>query len=370
MEKMRFSALPYRAAPVLAGLIWLTACAAPTSQTLATSAVTLHTVSTDISESAVVSRETQALSPAEWRRVVQTVPNAAYELGPDDEISVAVYMHPELSMPPPSANQGGGIGALITGDGTTNLPLLGTVHLGGMTIGEAQDALTADYATYVKSPNVTVGLKQAHGLTYYLLGAFPAPGVKYPLHDLSLLEALALGGGVDLANADLYQAYVAQGTTKLPIDLHALLVDGDLTQNITLAAGDTIVVPSAATENAFVFGAVGKPGAIGFENGSLSLLQALGGAGLDLASYTNARLAQVRVIRAHGKTAEFFVVDANAILGGKAAPFSLLPGDIVFVPPTLVATWNQVIAQLLPSLQATSAAFTPFVDIRYLQVTH
>ena len=53
---------------------------------------------------------------------------------------------------------------------------------------------------------------------------------------------------MELSNADLYQAYVVQGSRKMPVDFHALLVDGDLSQNITLSSGDTIVIPPASTE--------------------------------------------------------------------------------------------------------------------------
>jgi polysaccharide export outer membrane protein len=204
-------------------------------------------------------------------------------------------------------------------------------------------------------------------MRYYLLGAFTSPGIKYPLHPMTLLQVLALGGSVNLPEADLYQAYVAQGNVKLPVDLYALLVQGDLTQNIELASGDVVVIPSSSTENAFVFGAVTKPGAVPFEGGSLSLLQALSQAGLDLPSLTNAELSNIHVIRAGGRSAEFFVVNAAMIANGQAVSFDLQPGDIVFVPPTMVATWNQVLAQLLPSLQTVSAVLNPFVSIKYLQ---
>jgi polysaccharide export outer membrane protein len=315
--------------------------------------------------SPIVSSEIQTLTPDELHQVTDTRAEPSYLLGPDDVISVSIYLHPELSVPQPGLNSGLS-GALITGDGTVSLPLVGPVKLAGLSIEQAQQALAAAYLPYVKDPNINIQLIQPQSMRYYLLGAFAAPGIKYPLHQLTLLEALALGGSVDIPAADLYQAYVAQGSTKLPVDLHALLIDGDLTQNIPLASGDTIVVPTSATENAFVFGAVGKPGAIPFQSGSLSLLQALSEAGLDLPNYTQSRLSEVRVIRAEGRTAEFYVVDATMILSARAASFNLQPGDIVFVPPTAVATWNQALSQLLPSLQTVSGALNPFVSIKYL----
>jgi polysaccharide export outer membrane protein len=315
--------------------------------------------------SAVTQTEVETLTQQEMWRALNGAIGGAYTLGPNDLLGVTVYQHPELSVP--SSNSNGIPGALITGDGTASLPLVGSVQLGGLTIAQAQNLLETDFAQYVKGARVNVQLIQAQSLRYYLLGAFASPGVKYPGQTMPLLDALALGGSVDLSSADLYQAYVAHGSTKLPIDLHALLIEGDMSQNVILANGDAIVVPTTSDESAYVFGAVGKPGAIPFQGGALSLLQAIGAAGMDLSSYTDARLSDVRVIRAHGASATFMVVDAGKIMAGEAAPLALEPGDIVFVPPTMVATWNQVIAQILPSLETVSAALQPFVSIKYLQ---
>lgn len=309
--------------------------------------------------------ETQSLSPSEVQRLTEAPTDTSYVLGPDDLVSVSVYLHPELSAPSADVTTGNG-GVLITSDGTVGLPLIGSVKLGGLTIHQAQQVLTNDYALYVTDPKVAIQLVQAQSFRYYLLGAFSAPGVKYPMHPLTLLEALSLGGTVDIPNADLYQAYVAQGNSKLPVDLYSLLVQGDLTQNITLASGDAIVIPSSANEDAYVFGTVSKPGAVPFSSGSLSLLQALSVAGMDLTSLTNTRLSAIHIIRADGPKAQFFVVNAQMIMDGQAESFDLRPGDIVFVPPTQVATWNQVLAQILPSLQVIAGVLNPFVVIHYL----
>lgn len=319
-----------------------------------------------VTSSAILSAQTETLTPDEVRQVMDTTPGSAYVLGSSDVIAVTVYLHPELSVPESGQNSNIG-GALITSDGTVELPLIGAVHLGGLTIVQAQQAVTQAYEAYLNDPKVALQLVSAQSLRYYLLGTFSNPGVKYPIRQLTLLEALALGGSVEIDQADLYQAYVAQGAVKLPIDLHALLIDGDLSQNVLLASGDTIVVPSTLSENAYVFGAVAKPGPVQFQSGGLSLLAALAGAGMDLTNYTDARLSRIHIIRSHGKTGEFLVVDAFLIMNGKAAPFQLEPGDIIFVPPTEIATWNQVLAQLIPSLQTVSDVLNPFVSLKYLR---
>jgi polysaccharide export outer membrane protein len=318
------------------------------------------------SKTAIISSYTQTLSPDEMSKVANLTIGGPYVLGPTDVISVTVYLHPELDVPV-IGNSSNTNGALITGDGVTQLPLIGGVHLGGLTVQEASEVLTHAYAHYIVNPKVAVQVQTAQSLRYYLLGAFTLPGVKYPIRHLDLLEALALGGSVDITNADLRQAYVAQGRVKLPVDLYALLIEGDLTQNIQLASGDTIVVPTAANENAFVFGAITKPGAVPFTSSGLTLLQALSGAGLDLTSLTNGELSNIHIIRGNGSTAQFMVVNANLITAGQAPSFVMQPGDIVFVPPTGIATWNQVLGELLPSLQTVSDILNPFVSIKYLR---
>jgi polysaccharide export outer membrane protein len=51
---------------------------------------------------------------------------------------------------------------------------------------------------------------------------------------------------------------------------------------------------------------------------------------------------------------------------GKAAPFFLKSGDIVYVPQTGISSWNQTLQLILPSLQTISAVLNPFVSIKYL----
>lgn len=343
---------------VVLGCATLSACSSPPLPPQ-------NTTASALAGSAVVSANQRALPASQQLPPPDTGEHAPYQLGPDDVISVTVYMHPELSEPQQGIASGLG-GVMITSDGTVSLPLIGNINIGGLTISAAQQKINKAFAVYVNNPNVTIQIVAAHSLRYYLLGAFSSPGVKYPGHVLSLLDALSLGGSVDFTNADLYQAYVVQNSKKLPVDFHALLAEGDLAQNITLAPGDTVVIPASSAEDAFVFGAVGKPGAVPFQSGALSLPQALSVADLDLQNYTSAELSQVRVIRSHGASADFMIVNVAKILQGKAVPFSLLPGDIVFVPPDGVATWNQVLTDLLPSLQTISGVLNPFVSIAYL----
>lgn len=96
------------------------------------------------------------------------------------------------------------------------------------------------------------------------------------------------------------------------------------------------------------------------------MLQALSVADMDLTNYSASKLGQVHIIRSNGNTADFIIVNAAKIVDGQAMPFQLEPGDVVFVPPNGVASWNQVINLLLPSLNTVNSVLNPFVSIKYL----
>ena len=207
-------------------------------------------------------------------------------------------------------------------------------------------------------------------IRYYLLGQFVSPGLKYADRSMRLLEALSLGGSIMMDRASLTGAYVARGGKRLPVNFRRLLRDGDMRQNIWLRGGDTIFVPDNGSEQAFVFGGAAgsnaKGGAVPFLNGRLDILQALAQSGIGFRERAQGRLSEVRVIRSEADRGQFFVIDVNKILRGDAGSFLLAPGDIVFVPEGAVATWNEAIQQILPTLQAISELLNPFVQIKFL----
>jgi polysaccharide export outer membrane protein len=43
-----------------------------------------------------------------------------------------------------------------------------------------------------------------------------------------------------------------------------------------------------------------------------------------------------------------------------------MDGDVVFVPKNFFGTWNDALAELVPTLQAISSLLQPFVSIKYL----
>jgi polysaccharide biosynthesis/export protein len=324
--------------------------------------------------SAIVSRERAELDPALLDQTIGGRDGDAYRVGPGDTVLVAVYGHPELSIAPYSGSLSGENGRLaglaIDNDGTIQFPLIGSVQVAGKTAEELRAFLERELVAYVKEPKVTVQVVFNGSIRYYLLGQFSNPGLKFSDRPLRLLEALSLGGSIQLERASLRTAYVVRGGKRLPIDFRRLVLEGDLKQNIKLRAGDLVLVPDKTSEQAFLFGGAAgsnaRGGAVPFVNGRLTLLQALAQAGFGYRDDAQGKLSATYVIRSEGDRGELFVVDANRILSGEAAPFELVPGDVIYVPPTSLTSWNEALAQILPTLQTISGLLTPFVQIKFL----
>lgn len=344
--------------------LWLSACGGP--------AITAKSL-----PSPIKTHKQEVLDPQTVQEIVGERDGDAYRVGAGDTLLVAVYGHPELSIAPyggggpVSADRSRLAGLAIDNDGTIQFPLIGTVQVAGKTSAELRTFLQKELEPFVKDPKVTVQVVFTGSIRYYLLGEFTQPGLKYSDRPLRLLEALSLGGSVELSKASLRTAYVARGGKRLPINFLRLVRQGDLTQNIRLRSGDVIMVPDNTSERAYVFGGASgsnpRGGTVSFVNGQLTLLQALAQVGFGTTEHVQGKLSETYVIRSEADRGELFMIDAEQLMEGEAADFPLAPGDVVYVPPTWVTSWNQVLSQLLPSLQTISGVLNPFVQIKYLQ---
>lgn len=121
--------------------------------------------------------------------------NYGYTVGPMDVLEISVFKVPELSK-----------SVQVADTGTINMPLLGEVPAAGKTAQEIEQDLTRKLgAKYLKSPQVTVFVKDHNSQTVTIEGAVMKPGV-FPIRGkLSLVQLIATAGGL---NNDLYEKEV------------------------------------------------------------------------------------------------------------------------------------------------------------------
>jgi polysaccharide export outer membrane protein len=289
--------------------------------------------------------------------------NLDYEVGVGDVLSVMVYGRPDLSTGSTGGTTGGARGSRVDGSGNIHLPLAGTVRVAGLPVKAIGDSVELSLRRFVKEPTVVVEVAEYRSKPIYLLGQFRSPGVHYMDRPMTFLQGITMGNGWD-PSANLRGARILRDKKIAPVDVYSLMVEGRLDQNFWLRPGDTIFLPENRTRNVFVFGAVTKPGPIPMAQGRMNLLEAIATA--DPRS-VGSELEHVRIIRSlTTTTGELLVVDVAAIRRGETLPMQLAEGDVVYVPKNAFATWNDALAEMLPSLNAVSSLLQPFVQIKFL----
>ena len=246
-----------------------------------------------------------------------------YIIGVADVIAVSVLDNRDLDAV-----------ATVNPGGKIALPLVGEVQAAGLTAAELTQRLTDEYAKKVRSPVVTVSLREVNSYRFYFVGKVVKPGMYTSRSEVTLLQAISMAGGV-MDGADLPQAYVARGKERVPVDFVRLMKQGDLTQNITINADDTIVLPDAPQLMVYVMGEVKQPGMLPFvkERGwtVTKAVAAVGG----FSQY--AARSRSYLIREEGGRKLTIPIDFNDLMknpeAGKDVPLSA--GDILVVPQSL-----------------------------------
>jgi len=249
-----------------------------------------------------------------------------YVIGPEDEISITVWDHPDLTRK-----------IRVNLEGKISFPLIGEVPVGGLTTIEIEkkigDLLNKDY---IINPQVSVVIESYKSSKVSIMGEVKMPGPYALTRRMNVVEALSLAGGL-LSEAD-HEIMIVRpkksdqaGRALLPEEVEdseiiriqirdMLQREGDMEEkarNIEVRNGDTIFVPKARMF--YVTGEVMKPGQYAYQRG-MSLLHAISTAG----GFTEkARRSKVKVVRqSQGKKVELSLTLDKPIE----------PGDTVIVP--------------------------------------
>jgi polysaccharide export outer membrane protein len=160
-----------------------------------------------------------------------------------------------------------------------------------------------------------------------ILGQVAKPGAYGLLDGQHVSDLLAAAGGLT-AQAAPQRAFLIRGSEQIPVDVRHLLA-GDVTANLPLRPGDTLVVPESQDRIA-VLGAVNKPGKYDLVEG----MKLIDGIALAGGQADGANLSQVGIIRLEGGKTTTIAVDLNRALSGQdpRQNVPLRSGDIVYVP--------------------------------------
>jgi len=261
---------------------------------------------------------------------------STYLLGPDDQLEVS---GPELSE---LANKR----VPIDGDGDIEVPLVGRVHVAGLTVQQTEKELDRMLSTYIRLPQVVVSVVEVRSQPVSILGAVNTPGIHQVQGRKTLLEMLALAGGLrpDAGYSIRITRQLEWGCIPLPkahldasrrfsvaeVNLKEIVEAKNPEDNIQNFPHDIISVPKA--EMVYVIGDVKRSG--GFvlgEHRSMTVLQALSLAeGLN--GTADAAHARILWLKSDADQREETAVDVKGILAGKKSDVPLRGDDILFIP--------------------------------------
>ncbi|MFM0081205.1 polysaccharide biosynthesis/export family protein [Paraburkholderia sediminicola] len=315
---------------------------------------------------------TDALVEKERAERSKTVPDdvtqlfaqsAPYTLGAGDILSIVIWDHPELNMPGASASTGPEAnssdsmtsGYTVDAGGMIQYAYIGPLKVAGLTEMEARDLLAQKLSRYVRQPQVTLRIQAYRSKRVYLDGAIRNPGVQV-LNDMpmTLPEAINRAGGFTPV-ADRSMVAITRGQKTVIVDIPGMIAKGVNPDNIELRRGDMVRVFAQTDTKVYVFGEVQRPGSLTFNNGRMSLNEALGDAGG--ISQTSGDASQVFVVRGRdvGKPVVFHLNAGSPAAMATADGFELKPNDVVFVDASALVRWSRVIGLIVPSTQAAAA---------------
>ncbi|MCW8084807.1 polysaccharide export protein [Roseococcus sp. MDT2-1-1] len=165
-----------------------------------------------------------------------------YQIGPGDTLGIFVYRAPDLSVEIP-----------VRPDGRISIPLAPDVPAAGKTPSQLARDLEQRLARYVREPNVTVMVRQFFGPPARMVRVVgeAAEPVAIPYRDgMTVLDVMIATRGLTRFaagnRAELVRRDPVSGAARVErVRLNDLLRNGDMTQDVPLRPGDTLIIPQS-----------------------------------------------------------------------------------------------------------------------------
>ncbi len=160
----------------------------------------------------------------------------SYVIGPRDTLAIVVWREPELSL----------ARVEVRLDGKISVPLIDDVQAAGRTPLELKADITERLTEFLTAPVVTVVVASVGSKLVYIIGEVSREGPIQMQPDMRVLDAIALAGGFNpFAGRARVKVIRNQGggAAEFNFDYDHFIDGKDLSQNILLLPGDTIVVP-------------------------------------------------------------------------------------------------------------------------------
>ena len=262
-------------------------------------------------------------------------------IGSGDLLHIDVFDVPDLSRD-----------VRVSESGEISYPLIpGKVQAAGLTPFQLEEKLEQLLIEngLVTHPQVSVFVKEQNSQPVSVVGAVTKPMVYQVFRPTTLLEVLAVAGGIadDAGSVVLVTRGAPAASVKndpdptgddppsaprtITIKLQDLLESGDPSFNIAIYGGDVVSVPRAGI--VYVAGAVQQPGGFVLQShgDQITVLKAVALAH-GLASYARPDEAVILRTNPASKQKEEIPVHLKKVMERKVADVPLKPNDLLFIP--------------------------------------
>ncbi|HLF19146.1 MAG TPA: polysaccharide biosynthesis/export family protein [Candidatus Omnitrophota bacterium] len=160
-----------------------------------------------------------------------------YTLGFQDVIEVSVLRHDEVSGQ-----------YIINAEGDIQYEFVGDIKIAGLKKDQVKDLLVEKLSHYIISPEVTVKIVGYNSKILFVVGEVRSPGKIFMRGDTMTVREALVQAGLPLLSGKLKDARLITpdetGKAKVKkINVHKLLYEGDLRENLVMAPGDTLYIP-------------------------------------------------------------------------------------------------------------------------------
>ncbi len=193
------------------------------------------------------------------------IANADYKIGAGDVLNISVYGDDNLKSE-----------IRVSAQGRITFPLIGAIAVADKSTFQVERMISKLLAEgrYINNAQVTVNIRDYNSQRVSVLGHINKPA-RYPLKSkTSLLEVIAMAGGIKDSGDDrvIVTRNVNGKTEKLLVDLYVLLSSSAENQSFEIQPGDIIYIPKRPLF--YIYGEVQHPGGYPVERG-LTVVKAL-----------------------------------------------------------------------------------------------
>ena len=160
-----------------------------------------------------------------------------YVIGAEDVLEISVWQNEDLSRT-----------VTVRPDGKISLPLINDVQAAGLTTDQLKRALIAKLKPFAQSPDVAVIVQQINSWKIFIQGEVNSPGVFSLRSNTTISQAITMAGGfTEYAKKRKIQVIRnilgSQGKEIIKINYNKIISGRDMSQDIYLKPGDTIIIP-------------------------------------------------------------------------------------------------------------------------------